>query len=69
MNGIIWQAIYNVKLNLAQQLEAQVKGLGQQSGEHAEGEGFVVPTATGKLVKLVNRGVFSAGNRALNNPK
>ena len=63
----IWSAIYNFKLSLAQQLEQQVQGLGQRSGSAAEGEGFVVPTPQG-LVKLVNRGVFSAGNRALNNP-
>jgi hypothetical protein len=63
----IWTAIYNLKLNLAQQLEQQVQGLQQQSGSSAEGEGFVVPTSQGP-VKLVNRGVFSAGNRAQNNP-
>jgi hypothetical protein len=64
----IWNAIYNLKLNLAQQLEQQVQGLGQSTAGAAEGEGFVVPTKTG-LVKLVNRGVFSAGNAAQNNPK
>jgi len=64
----IWNAIYNLKLNLAQQLEQQVQGLEQSTGGQAEGEGFVVPTPTG-LVKLVNRGVFSAGNAAQNNPK
>jgi hypothetical protein len=64
----IWNAIYNLKLNLAQQLEQQVQGLEQRTAGQAEGEGFVVPTPTG-LVKLVNRGVFSAGNAAQNNPK
>jgi hypothetical protein len=64
----IWNSIYNLKLNLAQQLEQQVQGLDQSTGGQAEGEGFVVPTPTG-LVKLVNRGVFSAGNAAQNNPK
>ena len=64
----IWNAIYNLKLNLAQQLEQQVQGLEQSTAGQAEGEGFVVPTPTG-LVKLVNRGVFSAGNAAQNNPK
>jgi Family of unknown function (DUF6267) len=64
----IWNSIYNLKLNLAQQLEQQVQGIGQSTGGQAEGEGFVVPTPTG-LVKLVNRGVFSAGNAAQNNPK
>lgn len=64
----IWNSIYNLKLNLAQQLEQQVQGLEQSTAGQAEGEGFVVPTSTG-LVKLVNRGVFSAGNAAQNNPK
>jgi hypothetical protein len=64
----IWNSIYNLKLNLAQQLEQQVQGLEQSTAGQAEGEGFVVPTSTG-LVKLVNRGVFSAGNAAQNNPR
>ena len=64
----IWNSIYNLKLNLAQQLEQQVQGLEQSTAGQAEGEGFVVPTPTG-LVKLVNRGVFSAGNAQQNNPK
>jgi hypothetical protein len=64
----IWNSIYNLKLNLAQQLEQQVQGLDQSTAGQAEGEGFVVPTPTG-LVKLVNRGVFSAGNAKQNNPR
>ena len=64
----IWNSIYNLKLNLAQQLEQQVQGLEQSTAGQAEGEGFVVPTPTG-LVKLVNRGVFSAGNAQQNNPR
>jgi len=64
----IWNSIYNLKLNLAQQLEQQVQGLEQSTAGQAEGEGFVIPTPTG-LVKLVNRGVFSAGNAQQNNPK
>ncbi len=63
----IWNAIYTAKLAMAQQLEQQVQGLKQRSGAAAEGEGFVVNTPYG-LIKLVNRGVFSAGNRQLNNP-
>lgn len=63
----IWNAIYSAKLAMAQQLEQQVQGLKQKSGASAEGEGFVVNTPQG-LIKLVNRGVFSAGNRQLNNP-
>ena len=64
----IWNSIYNLKLTLAQQLEQQVQGLEQSTAGQAEGEGFVIPTPTG-LVKLVNRGVFSAGNAQQNNPK
>jgi len=61
----IWKAIYNYKLSLAQQLERQVKGLEQSSQGTPEGEGFVVGTPSG-LIKLVNRGVFSAANAAKN---
>jgi len=62
----IWNSIYRLKLNLAQQLESQVKGLNQSTGGKAEGEGFVVPTSDG-LVKLVNRGLFSTQNVQKNN--
>ena len=63
-NGIkaifaIWNAIYALKVNLAQQLEQQVQGIQQWVGGKQEGEGFVFNTPTG-LVKLVNRGAFSA---------
>lgn len=64
----VWNTIYRLKLHLAQQLESQVKGLEQSTGGQAEGEGFVVPTPDG-LVKLVNRGLFSAQNVQKNNPK
>lgn len=55
----IWNAIYALKVNLAQQLEQQVQGIQQWVGGKQEGEGFVFNTPTG-LVKLVNRGAFSA---------
>lgn len=64
----IWDSIYRVKLALAQQLESQVQGLKQSTAGRPEGEGFVIPTPTG-LVKLVNRGVFSASNVQKNNPR
>lgn len=64
----IWDGIYNAKLGMAQQLEQQVQGLKQNTAGKAEGEGFVVNTPYG-LVKLVNRGVFSAGNAQQNNPR
>lgn len=63
----IWTAIYNYKLNLAQQLESQIKGIQQSTADTPEGEGFIVPTGQG-LVKLVNRGVFSLSNVQKNNP-
>ena len=63
----IWSTIYNYKLNLAQQLESQIKGIQQSTADAPEGEGFIVPTDQG-LVKLVNRGVFSLSNVQKNNP-
>jgi hypothetical protein len=64
----IWDSIYQAKLNMAQQLESQVQGLKQSTAGRPEGEGFVIPTPRG-LVKLVNRGVFSAQNVQQNNPR
>ena len=61
----IWQAIYQYKMGLAQQLEPQVKGLEQRSAGAPEGEGFVTQTPFGPI-KIVNRGVFSAANAAKN---
>ena len=64
----IWDSIYQAKLGLVQQLEAQVQGLQQSIAGRPEGEGFVIPTPRG-LVKLVNRGVFSAQNVQQNQPR
>lgn len=55
----IWNAVYAVKQNLAQQLEPQVQGMGQYVNGQPAGEGFVFPTPQG-LVKIVNRGLFSS---------
>jgi hypothetical protein len=55
----IWNAIYALKVNLADQLEAQVQGIQQFVNGKQRGEGFVFNTPQG-LVKLVNRGTFSA---------
>jgi hypothetical protein len=55
----IWNAVYALKINLAEQLEQQVQGIGQYVNGKPAGEGFVFNTPTG-LVKLVNRGTFSA---------
>lgn len=63
----IWNSIYRLKANLAQQLESQVTGLTQSTAGQSEGEGFVVPTSDNSLVKLVNRGIFSAQNVKKNN--
>jgi hypothetical protein len=55
----IWNAVYQLKENLAQQLETQVTGFEQWTGGTQEGEGFVFPTTAG-LVKIVNRAGFGA---------
>jgi hypothetical protein len=55
----IWNSLYVLKVNLADQLEQQVQGIQQSVNGKPAGEGFVFNTPTG-LVKLVNRGTFSA---------
>lgn len=55
----IWNAVYALKVNLADQLEGQVQGIQQFVNGKQQGEGFVFNTPQG-LVKLVNRGTFSA---------
>lgn len=57
----VWNAVYQLKENLASQLEQQVKGFEQWTGGKKAGEGFVVSTSAG-LIKLVNRGVFGAAH-------
>lgn len=57
----VWNAVYQLKVNLADQLEKQVQGFEQWTGGQKAGEGFVVNTPDG-LVKLVNRGVFGAAH-------
>jgi hypothetical protein len=56
-----WNAVYQLKENLAAQLEQQVKGFSQTVAGQPGGEGFVVPTSAG-LIKLVNRGQFGAAH-------
>ena len=56
-----WNAVYQLKENLAAQLEQQVKGFSQTVAGQPGGEGFVVPTTAG-LIKLVNRGQFGAAH-------
>lgn len=59
----IWNSINNLKNNLVAQLEKQVRGLQQYTKGESGGEGFIFNTPSG-LVKLVNRGIFSAANFA-----
>lgn len=57
----LYFAIANLKNTLANQLENQVKGVEQSINDRPGGEGFVFNTPNG-LVKLVNRGGFSAAH-------
>jgi len=57
----LYFAIAGLKNNLANQLENQVKGVEQSINDRPGGEGFVFNTPNG-LVKLVNRGGFSAAH-------
>lgn len=57
----LYFAIANLKNNLTGQLEQQVKGVEQSIDDRPGGEGFVFNTPKG-LVKLVNRGGFSAAH-------
>lgn len=57
----IWNAIYRLKDNLAQQLEPQIQGFEQWTGGKKEGEGFVFPSSMG-LLKIVNRAGFGAAH-------
>jgi hypothetical protein len=55
----VWNSLYALKVNLVNQLEQQVQGIQQFVNGKPQGEGFVFNTPQG-LVKLVNRGTFSA---------
>lgn len=57
----LYFAIAELKNSLSDQLEQQVKGLEQSINDRPGGEGFVFNTPKG-LVKLVNRGGFSAAH-------
>jgi hypothetical protein len=57
----LYFAIAGLKNNLANQLEQQVQGVEQSINDRPGGEGFVFNTPNG-LVKLVNRGGFSAAH-------
>jgi hypothetical protein len=62
---LVWNAIYQFKLQLAAQLEPQVTGFSQSVGNNPGGEGFVVKTSAG-LIKLVNRGAGGFGQAHFN---
>jgi hypothetical protein len=57
----LYFAVAGLKNNLADQLEQQVQGVEQSINDRPGGEGFVFNTPNG-LVKLVNRGGFSAAH-------
>lgn len=57
----VWNSVYNLKQNLAAQLEQQVQGFSQTINGQPGGEGFVVPSSSG-LVKLVNRQQFGGAH-------
>jgi hypothetical protein len=57
---LIWNAIYQFKLQLTQQLDSGISGFSQNVGGNAGGEGFVLNTGAG-LIKLVNRGAGGFG--------
>lgn len=57
----VWNSMYNLKENLASQLEQQVTGFSQTINGQEGGEGFVVPSSIG-LLKLVNRRQFGGAH-------
>ena len=57
----VYKAVYQLKLNILDQLEPQVQGVEQYVGNVPKGEGFNIDTPSG-FIKLVNRGVFSTAN-------
>lgn len=58
----VWNSMYELKNNLAGQLEKQVKGFTQEVNGQPQGEGFVANTPSAGIVKLVNRGVFGGAH-------
>lgn len=64
----IWNALNKLKNDLVAQLEKQTSGFKQSIGTMQGGEGFIFNTPFG-LIKLVNRGAFSAANFSKNATK
>lgn len=61
----VWNAVYELKLKLAHELEQGVGGFTQSVAGHPGGEGFVLNTDAG-LIKLVNRGAGGFGGAHFN---
>lgn len=59
----IWNALYKLKSNLADQLEGQITGFEQWVNGKQAGEGFVFPTEHG-LLKIVDREGFGVAHFA-----
>ena len=57
-----WNSMYRLKVNLADQLEPQIKDFEQYTHGQRAGEGFVFNSQAVGLIKLVNRGVFGAAH-------
>jgi hypothetical protein len=58
----VWNAMYQLKNSIADQLEKQVAGFTQSINGQPGGEGFVSNTPGAGLIKLVNRGVFGGAH-------
>ena len=58
----VWNAVYRLKVNLAAQLEPQVKGFEQNIAGQPAGEGFVFNSPSAGMIKLVNREVFGGAH-------
>ena len=58
----VWNAIYRLKVNIAAQLEPQIKGFSQYIQGQPAGEGFVFNSPSAGMIKLVNREVFGGAH-------
>jgi hypothetical protein len=58
------KAINNLKNSIIAQLDSQDLGVKASIGDQPGGEGYVISDASGPI-KLVNRGGFTAANRAV----
>jgi len=58
------KAINNLKNSIIAQLDSQDTGVKASIGDQSGGEGYVISDPSGPI-KLVNRGGFTAANRAV----